>query len=161
MPTFEWKPFFSVGDDVMDAQHQRLFAIANELYDAMKQPGGAAAGVLEKTITALCDYTRSHFAEEEYLMLLAEYPDYEHHKLAHDTLIGKVEGFETRMRNGETKLVAEILPFLVGEWLANHIAFEDQRYAGYIDCQTSKLRRKYQAAAQYSWREPRAQLAEA
>ncbi|MBI4985951.1 MAG: hypothetical protein HZC24_11610, partial [Rhodocyclales bacterium] len=69
---------------------------------------------------------------------------------------------EARMRNGDVRLVAEVLPFLVGEWLAHHIAFEDQRYAGYIGSHTSKLHQKYASAADlYPWRQSESELAEA
>jgi len=163
MPAFEWKEFFSVGHEVMDAQHKQLFAIVNELYDGMKQAGGASEGLLASTIESLCDYTRTHFAEEEYLMLTAGYPGYSRHKQAHDFLIGKVEEFEVRVRNGEVRLAAEVLPFLVGEWLSSHIAFEDQQYAGYIDSQASRLRRKYGPETEllHAWQEPSLELAEA
>lgn len=159
MPEFEWKKFFSVGHERMDAQHQQLFDIVNQLYDGMKQPGGASDELLQTTIESLCDYTRSHFAEEEQLMLTAGYPDYLRHKQAHDLLMGKVEEFEARMHNGEVRLAAEVLPFLVGEWLVSHIAFEDQQYAGYIDSHASRMRRKYRTTMeQYSWRQPQEEL---
>lgn len=162
MRAFEWKEFFNVGHEAMDVQHQRLFAIVNELDAGLQRPDGTAEAVLEKTLVALCEYTRIHFAEEEHLMLMAEFPDYAQHKQEHDDLIGKIEEFEARMRNGDVRLVAEVLPFLVGEWLAHHIAFEDQRYAGYIGSHTSKLHQKYASAADlYPWRQSESELAEA
>lgn len=166
MPAFEWKKFFSVGHAAMDAQHKRLFDIVNELYDGMKQSGSASDELLGRTIAALCDYTRTHFADEEQLLLVAGYPDFLRHKQSHDALIGKVEEFEARMRNGEVRLAAEVLPFLVGEWLSSHIAFEDQQYAGYLNRQNGGLRQKHRAAMaqdaeKYALRLPRAELVDA
>ncbi len=162
MPAFEWKDFFSVGHQTIDDQHRRLFAIVNELYDAMKQPGGARDETLRTTIGALCQFTRSHFAEEEHLMKLAGYPDLARHKLAHDYLAGRIAEFEARMRNVETRLAAEVLPFVVGEWLSSHIAYEDQLYAGYVNSLAGSFRGKALAQQeQYDRQWGNAELAEA
>jgi len=143
MPAFEWKEFLSVGHDGIDDQHKQLFAIVNALYEAMKQPGGATDEFLRQTIEELCSFTRSHFATEERLMQIAAYPDLAQHKEAHDFLLARIDEFELRLRRGETRLAAEVLPFLVGEWLSSHIAFEDQQYAGYITRHSGSLRSKY------------------
>lgn len=145
MPTFEWKDFFSVGHDEIDDQHKQLFAIVNALYEDMKQPGGATEESLRQTIATLCDFTRRHFAAEESLMQSAGYPDFRAHRQTHAYLIRRIEEFEMRMRNGETRLAAEVLPFLVGEWLSSHIAFEDQQYAGYINSHCRGIRGRHLA----------------
>ncbi|MDD5249966.1 MAG: bacteriohemerythrin [Rhodocyclaceae bacterium] len=145
MPAFEWKDFFSVGHDGIDHQHKQLFAIVNELYDGTRRDGDASEELLRRTIAALGAYIRTHFAEEERLMRLAAYPEYARHKQAHDGLIARVAEFEARIRTGEVRQAAGLLPFLVGEWLTDHIAFEDQQYAGCVNSHACNPHAKYSA----------------
>ncbi|MDO8932848.1 MAG: bacteriohemerythrin [Rhodocyclaceae bacterium] len=132
MSTFEWQDILSVGCDVIDSQHKQIFDIVNELCDGVRRNHGASVEMTRKSLAALCAYTRNHFAEEERLMQAAEYPDFERHKQAHDQLVARIVEFEARLRAGGVKDANEVLPFLVGEWLSHHIAFEDQQYAGYL-----------------------------
>ena len=67
---FEWK--YSVNIASIDAQHQKLFAIADELHEAMRN--GQAGPVLAKTLDRLVQYTKTHFANEEGLMKIHGYP---------------------------------------------------------------------------------------
>ena len=133
MPTFEWMNIFSVGHEDIDRQHKQLFDIVNELYDGVRQQRDAPAQLLGNALAALCTYTRRHFAEEERLMQEAAYPDFARHKESHELLLGKVEALEARFRDGEMNIAAELLPFLVGEWLTHHIAFEDQQYTAHLN----------------------------
>lgn len=146
MPTFEWQEFFSVGHDGIDDQHKQLFEIANELYEGLKR-NEASTRLQDDALDALVAHARRHFADEEALMQAAGYPDFERHKMAHAELLGKVEEFEARKRAGETSVAAELLPFLVGEWLSHHIAFEDQQYVGYIDRYKRRTSGETRAAA--------------
>jgi hemerythrin len=139
MPAFEWRDFFSIGHEEIDNQHKQLFAIVNALYDGLRR-GDAPDDLLKISLDQLCAYTRSHFADEERLMLAAGYPEFARHKAAHDMLAGRLAEFEARVRAGETRVAAELLPFLVGDWLSRHIAFEDQQYAGYLNSQRQRER---------------------
>lgn len=126
MPLFEWNDSYSVQHDWIDRQHQQLFKIINELYlmVQMNQAADAVGGVID----ALIEYTRTHFAVEEDLMRLHNYPDYEAHKAVHDALLARVIDYDRRYRNGEATVAEELLPFLMSDWLTNHIAVVDQKY---------------------------------
>ncbi len=131
MPLFDWSNDYSVRNQGIDQQHQQLFHIINELYDAIEADKGAT--VVGNTIQSLIDYTRNHFAAEEQLMLAKGYPDYLAHKAIHDELLAQVDDFDRRYREGETAVVEDILPFLLGDWLMNHITVMDQQYAPYLE----------------------------
>jgi len=131
MSLFEWSNEYSVRNQGIDHQHQQLFNIINELYDAVQAEKGAT--VVGNTIQSLIDYTRDHFAAEEQLMQAKGYPDYVAHKAIHDALLAQVADFDLRYRNGETAVVEDILPFLLGDWLMNHITVMDQQYAPYLN----------------------------
>ncbi len=145
MPVFEWKEFFSVGHDDLDDQHKRLFAIVNDLYEGTRRDREASDELLRQTIAALGAYIRTHFAEEERLMRIAGYANLARHKRAHDALVARVAEFETGLNEGGVRRAAGLLPFLVGEWLSDHIAFEDQQYAGCVNSHARNPRAKYSA----------------
>ena len=126
---FEWKPEYSVHIAEIDAQHQRLFALASELHAALSQGRGYA--VLEHCLTSLVDYTKSHFANEEGLMDKYRYPQAMAHKDEHDKLTAQVLELQKRFRAGETTLSLGVMMFLKN-WLERHIAGSDQQYSVYI-----------------------------
>ena len=162
MPPFDWKESYSVGHAAMDQQHRQIFTIANALYDAIRQAGGAPKQYLRDVITTLSDYTRSHFAAEEQLQLEIDYPGYERHKQLHDALIKRVEELDARLRNGYAGIAAQILSLLVREWMSRHIYIEDQRYAGYVAAQTDcACCAQLVSGAAHAWRQDKVDLASA
>ena len=89
---FEWKSDYSVGIGSIDAQHQKLFAIARELYAAMSAGQGKAS--LSRVLDRLVQYTAVHFAHEERLMRVNDYPGFQQHKAQHDALTKQVLSFQ-------------------------------------------------------------------
>ena len=65
MALMVWDNSFSVNVKEIDAQHQKLIALINDLHDAMKT--GKAKDVLGKILSDLTDYTVYHFGNEERL----------------------------------------------------------------------------------------------
>lgn len=130
MNLFEWTQEYSVEHAELDRQHQRLFQIINELYAALE--AGETKDSVGRTLHALIDYTRSHFAAEESLMLRNNYPGYAAHKQMHDKLLDKVTEYGLRLNLGEANLAADVLPFLIGDWLMDHITVTDKKYAPYL-----------------------------
>lgn len=135
---YKWNDTFSVGYAPIDDQHRRLFSINNDLSDEVAKADGANEKALRKIIGDLLNYTRTHFAAEERLMEQAGFPDLARHKAVHEALIVKIREVEAQVRNGEVHAVAAFLPGLVGSWLSQHIAIEDQQYASYLQADGSE-----------------------
>ncbi|HUO29254.1 MAG TPA: bacteriohemerythrin [Bryobacteraceae bacterium] len=131
---FEWKPEYSVDLPVIDAQHQRLFALAGELHAALIN--GKGYSVLEQCLASLVDYTKVHFASEERLMARYSYPQTREHIHEHEQLAAQVISWQVKFRTGETTLGLDMLMFLKS-WLEHHIAGSDQRYSAHIRSQTA------------------------
>ena len=129
---FEWKPGYSVQIPEIDAQHQRLFALAASLHAAMMQ--GKGKTVLEKSLAQLVDYTKVHFATEEQFMAKYGYPEAAAHKAQHDQLTAQVLDLQKKFRAGNSTLTVELMTFLEN-WLQRHIAGSDQQYSAYIRSQ--------------------------
>ena len=126
---FEWKPEYSVQIPEIDAQHQRLFALASNLHEAMAQ--GKGKTVLEQSLAQLVDYTKVHFAAEEQFMGKYQYPEAAPHKAQHDQLAAQVIELQKEFHAGNTTLSVSLMMFLKN-WLEHHIARSDQQYSVYI-----------------------------
>lgn len=126
---FEWNDSYSVEIASVDAQHKTLFKIIGELHAAMLAGRGKTvmAGILDR----LVQYTVSHFAHEERLMRLHQYPDFAAHKAAHDALTTQVVQFQTKLKSGQEVVTVPLLNFL-NDWLQKHIKGTDMKYAPFF-----------------------------
>ena len=123
---FEWKTEYAVGIGSIDAQHQNLFAIGRELYTAMSSGQGKAS--LSRLLDRLIQYTKVHFAHEERLLRLNDYPDFAAHKAQHDALTRQVLAFQADFDGGKVSMTVHLLQFLK-DWLEKHIKVSDFAYA--------------------------------
>jgi hemerythrin len=126
---FEWNESYAVGIPGIDAQHQKLFLIARELHAAMA--AGQGRDSLARILDRLVDYTAVHFATEERLLRLNDYPNVAEHKAEHDALSGRVVKFQEEFRAGRVAITVQLLQF-IKNWLVRHICGSDTRYAPYI-----------------------------
>jgi hemerythrin len=126
---FEWKPEYSVQIGSIDGQHQNLFRIAAELYGSMSAGKGKAS--LARILDRLVQYTAVHFAYEERLMRLHDYPELAAHAAEHQALTRQVLTFQTDFQSGRAAMTVQVLHFL-RDWLEKHIAGSDQKYAPYL-----------------------------
>jgi methyl-accepting chemotaxis protein len=125
----EWSDKYSVNVAEMDAQHKKLFALINELREAMRSGKGreAAGEILQR----LVEYAVTHLGDEEHLMQKYEYPGYTGQKIAHDNLKKKVADYVEKFKNDKVTTV-EIMNFLK-DWLINHIQGSDKKYGPYFN----------------------------
>ena len=122
---FEWKTEFSVGIESIDAQHQKLFAIGRELYEAMSAGRGKAS--LALILDRLVQYTAVHFTHEERLMRMYDYVNFPQHKAQHDALAKQVLKFQKDFDAGMVSMTVQLLQFLK-DWLEGHIKVSDLEY---------------------------------
>ena len=126
---FDWSANFSVGVGSVDAQHQNLFAMCRELHAAMVAGQGKAA--LARILDRLVQYTTVHFAHEERLMRLYDYPEFAAHHAEHEALTRQVLKFQEDFSAGRATITVQLLQFLRG-WLQNHIQASDLKLAPYL-----------------------------
>ena len=130
MPLMLWGPKYSVNIREIDWQHQQLFGMLNDLYDAMQAGTGRAviADVLEK----LLNYTQYHFTSEESLLREHGYADQASHRAEHVALTGRTQELRRRFEAGELGVAAETLHFLA-DWLRSHIVGSDMKYVAFLN----------------------------
>lgn len=129
MALITWNQSYSVEIPTIDEQHKTLVELINKLHDA--RLAGKGADALGLILTELIRYTQTHFAHEERLMRLYNYPDYEGHKKLHNDLVGKVLEVKSKFDAGEKALSGEVFDFLK-DWLVNHIQGTDRKYTPFL-----------------------------
>ena len=128
MPLMEWNATLSVSVPSLDAQHQKLIALLNQLHDAMRAGKGAAT--LATVLDDLASYTRTHFTNEEILMKAHRFPGLEAHTAEHRKLVAEVQKLQADLKAGHL-LTLTVMEFLQA-WLSRHILQSDKQYAPYL-----------------------------
>lgn len=124
---FEWTPAMSVGEQMIDSQHQRLLGQVNTLIDAMVF--GSASTEVTTALDFLEQYINEHLSYEEEYMERRGFRDLTEHKAKHAEFRNKYAAFKAKLDAGETPdtVLVGIEEFL-GQWWIDHIGHEDHAY---------------------------------
>jgi hemerythrin-like metal-binding protein len=125
---FEWSDALSVGDPMLDQQHQKLIEIINTLHDAMATQ--STQNQINDLLNDLVEYTKKHFGYEEGRLRSTNYPHLVRHQAIHAKLIDQVSELQDKFQRGK-RINMELMRFLK-DWLTNHIQKTDQQYTPYI-----------------------------
>lgn len=126
----EWKNEYSIGIDVIDEQHQKLFEIANRIFDLLKNDL-----LVDKydrivdIIAELQEYTRYHFETEENYMQSIGYRRLLSQKASHNDFLEKMAAIDlNKIDDGQNLYLRDILDFVL-DWLVQHIMKSDKLIA--------------------------------
>jgi len=136
----EWTDEFSVGIDKFDDQHKQIIQMIADLYDSLVDKGDDSREKMIKISERLCNYTYTHFLEEEVEMYRHNFPQYESHKENHDKLTSLARDFLVRIHASEgglKKICIELIATL-SAWLKVHIMETDKRYAQFFNGKSIK-----------------------
>lgn len=124
---FEWREEYSIGVDVIDKEHQRLFQIINKLF-AFREEGKDNQWVCQEGIKYFKGHAVKHFADEEDYMESIGYPELERHRSIHRSFReNTLPALEEEMER--TSYSADALNHFLGVcagWLIGHTLTEDQ-----------------------------------
>ena len=141
MTKFKWEAEYAIGHPVIDAQHQEIIHIMNDLHEAIQNSaiGDVVEVRIEEIFDRLAAYVETHFACEEALMEKSGYPtkDLLEHRRTHDHLLTETQRIAMSYASGDHQALEELLPFLFGDWLINHICGVDRKFAPYVTQKTS------------------------
>lgn len=135
MPYMEWQAALETGQAQIDEEHRALVAALNRLHAAADRDRAE----VERALAFLRDYTVTHFAAEEELMLRHRYPGTAAHFAAHADLVLRLSDLLAEHRAvrqepgkgaGEGAL-AGVLAFLES-WLVEHILRQDQDLGSFL-----------------------------
>jgi len=117
-----WRSQFSVGNDLIDSDHQYLLEIINRAEVCLKAVNAVA---LTSVLDELAHYGKSHFEREEIVAKAVGYPNADSLHLSHTALVEQLKQFHEGMdANWTQKDVAKFTTFL-RDWLIQHVIKED------------------------------------
>ncbi len=123
-----WNSRFETGIDLIDAQHQSLFAAVNRLVDAFR--AGKAGAQVKESLDFLVGYTLEHFQTEERFMRELDYPWLAEHSGEHARLMEQVRHLQMAFEDG--KPVTMDLAIFLADWLREHIHGSDMAYVRFM-----------------------------
>lgn len=124
-----WSPLFVLGIAEIDAQHQRLVQMINELYRSMSS--GSEAEDIARLVDGLLEYTVNHFHYEEELFAKRKYPQATEHTAEHEAFRDRALEFREALGQGDPTLGPRLMTLLT-EWLTHHIMESDRAYVPYL-----------------------------
>lgn len=126
----KWDSKYKLGIEDIDNQHKRLFGLAEEIYNLLKND--LIVDKHNKTvnlINELKDYTVFHFTEEEQYMESIHYKKLFTHKIEHLKFVDTVTKINLdTIDENQNAYILKLLDF-VTEWIDNHILHTDFRYS--------------------------------
>ena len=127
---FQWKSSYSVGNPVLDEQHQKLLALCEEAtkYEDVMDSDGAERYFA--ILTELSYYLGTHFQTEEALLRECNYPRLAEHIAEHNEARKRFHEFVYAAGRGA--LDRHVLREYLADWWRHHILGSDMRYRDYL-----------------------------
>jgi hemerythrin-like metal-binding protein len=122
----QWDASFSVGNDMLDRQHQKLLGLCNALAECAGAGPHAESFKFHDILHQLTQYAREHFRVEEDLLLKYHYAGLAHQRAEHNAYEEKVVdmAFAATM---DALDMGDAQRFLA-LWWRDHILVSDMQY---------------------------------
>jgi len=122
-----WEDAYSCGEPTIDAQHQRLFALANGLFGATTSRQSTEEITLR--LRKLSAHAAQHFRDEETILQRAGFPGLAEHVRAHERLLKRMDVLQGQGERG-TLDTAQLVEFFIVELVQGHLLAEDTKFFG-------------------------------
>jgi len=129
MRLFKWSKALSVYIPELDAEHQTIFRLADDLNQTIltRDPVSRVHELLHE----LTAHTEEHMAHEEKLMRSLRYPAFAWHKNQHDTVRKRIAYFGPLIEAGDPDAGGMLIEFL-SQWLKDHLGLADRMMTAYV-----------------------------
>ena len=117
-----WRSQFSVGNDLIDSDHQYLLEIINKAEVSLQ---AVNAIELSRLLDELSKYASSHFEREELLARAVGYPKADQLNLSHNLLTDQMTKFRDELGDTWTQAGVKAFTTFLRDWLINHVIKED------------------------------------
>jgi len=122
----EWKDDYAIGIPELDNQHKTLIEFLTDF--ELTFDGKTHWNTVHPLMVRARQFVRFHFAVEESLMQIVNYPDFLAHRAEHQSVLQQFEVLEHRVLRMDMR--DEVLPLLTS-WLFQHIIDGDRPFAQY------------------------------
>ncbi|MFO1471583.1 MAG: hemerythrin family protein [Turneriella sp.] len=122
---------FTLGIDLLDAQHMWLIALVFHLETLLKQPGEESLRSAEGVLSEAMRYAQTHFTAEEMLLTEYRFPAEENHAAQHHAFRTSLNNLLAAPDRGGIDHAAKLSKFL-HNWLIQHIKKEDMSYRDFL-----------------------------
>jgi hemerythrin len=126
-----WDDSYATGDEAIDRQHRELLKLVDDLERA--ELASATPEVINKALDLVVDFTFSHFAMEEDLMVRVDYPQRDQDEMIqqHREFANYARLRVAEFRSAGPQSVLPLRAFLT-EWLTVHEFGLDRKLADFI-----------------------------
>ena len=128
MQHFKWTKAHAVYLPEIDAEHRNLFRMAEELHQAAR---AADMARFRESMQPFLAAVEEHFAHEERTMKSASVPDFDWHKLQHDTARKRAKVFAEDIEAGNREAPMAFLDFLA-RWFKDHLGLTDRMMGAHV-----------------------------
>jgi len=139
MTKLAWKDEYCIGNETIDAEHKRLFDIANEILNInnplMETPR------ISLLVKELYGYMREHFEHEEAHMESISFDEIEEHKTMHRSIV--IEMNDVLKMSKDYMQLDNLLVILMKEWVLKHIAEEDVKHGRLHVAESGEIKDAY------------------
>jgi diguanylate cyclase (GGDEF)-like protein/hemerythrin-like metal-binding protein len=120
-----WSPTYCCGNPTIDAQHQHLFRLANELLDAVlsNRPLDESSGIVQALLAAVVQ----HFQDEEEILSGLGFSGLVEHAKKHVELVDQALELERAFHAG-TLSIGSLFQFLAQDVVALHMLKADREF---------------------------------
>ncbi len=131
MAFLPWKDEYSVGVELFDEQHRKMFSYINELNDALMEVEERV--VMHEILDNLKEYTIVHFNDEEVNMKKYHFEEFDEHEEEHQKLTQQVVDLADEFAEdpGKSFDAVKVMDFLY-HWIVDHILDTDKKYAEFF-----------------------------
>lgn len=120
----QWKDEYATGIQEIDQQHKTLLGFITEFEAAVE--GRAHWNTVQPLIARAREFVKFHFAVEESIMQIVNYPMLIPHRAEHQYVLKQFSELERRVLREELK--GELLP-MMSSWLFQHMIESDKPFA--------------------------------
>lgn len=117
-PVLKWKDEYCSYVNKIDAQHQKLFDMANILFYMIEK--NTDSDSIQDAFYFFINYSKFHFIEEEELMKKNGCLEYESFKKSLDTFNKKILEFQNDLKNNK-KISLDDMSSFVRKWITEHV----------------------------------------
>lgn len=122
---------FSLGIELLDAQHMWLIALLFHLDNILREGGATNTDLVRAIFDEVVRYAQTHFDSEELLLAECRFPQVDNHAAGHHAFKERVKSILGTPGGGDLEHATKLSRFL-HDWLILHIKKEDMAYRNFL-----------------------------